>query len=156
MNKREKIMVAIIAVVGLLVAGRAVKNGYVGKLGDLEKVAAEMEEATKALRRGVPDQQTLDRQQRILSRLLDAQRSVREKGMSRKREARRGSTIAYRGPGSLPSDLGENHNPLRDRMREAIGEIDSPEYRRIIRHYFESLMEDAIARGRRAPSEEAP
>ncbi|MHC4444173.1 MAG: hypothetical protein ACYTA5_16370 [Planctomycetota bacterium] len=44
MNKREKIMVAIIAIVGLLVAGRAVKTAYVGKLGDLEKEVNKLEQ----------------------------------------------------------------------------------------------------------------
>ena len=125
-------------------------------LGDLEKVAEEMAAAARTLRQGNVDQETVDRQRRILSRLLDAQRSVREKGWSRKREARLGSAFAYRGPGTLPSDLGEDRNPLRDRMREALAEVDAAEHRRMIRIYFERLIEDAVAEGRRPASEEAP
>ena len=116
-------------------------------LGDLRHVASEMEEVAEDLQRRRITQQTLKRQRRILSRLLDAQRSVRQRGWSKQRKARQGRKVAYRGPGSLPSDLGEADNPLRRRLRDALREGYPAEYQGLIRRYFESLMQDALAKG---------
>ena len=114
-------------------------------LGDLGNIASEMEETAGDFRRQQITPQTLDRQRRILSRLMDAQRSVRQRGWSKAREARRGRDVAYRGPGSLPADLGEADNPLRRRLREALREGYAIEYQDLIRRYFEALMQDAVA-----------
>ena len=108
-------------------------------------VASEMEAVAKQLGHRHLTPQTLDRQRRILSRLLDAQRSIRERGWSRQRQARPGKEVAYRGPGSLPPDLGEALNPLRRRLRDALNAGYPAEYQPLIRRYFERLMEDAVA-----------
>ena len=112
-------------------------------LGDLGKIASDMRETSRELlqRRVAP--QTLMRQRQILSRLLDAQQAMRSRGKSKKRQARTGENLTYRGPGSLPADLGEADNPLRHLMRDALKEGYSPEYQALIRRYFENLIEDA-------------
>ena len=112
-------------------------------LGDLGKIASDMREISRELlqRRVAP--QTLMRQRQILSRLLDAQQAMRSRGKSKKRQARTGENLTYRGPGSLPADLGEADNPLRHLMRDALKEGYSPEYQALIRRYFENLIEDA-------------
>ncbi len=114
-------------------------------LGDLGQIAREMDQTVDELRDRRVTPGTVDRQRRILSRLLDAQRSIRKQGWSQQREARRGRDVAYRGPGSLPPDLGEADNPLRRRFRDALAEGYAPEYQDLIRRYFESLIEDALA-----------
>ena len=112
-------------------------------LGDLGKIANDMEETARELRNRQVTPETLDRQRDILTRMLDAQRSMRQRGQSRQREAQTARNTAYRGPGSLPSDLGEADNPLRRRLRDALGEGYSTEYQALIRRYFETLMQDA-------------
>ncbi len=112
-------------------------------LGDLGKIAGDMRETARELSQRQITRQTLERQQHILSRLLDAQQAMRERGKSKKRQARAGENVAYRGPGSLPSDLGETDNPLRHMMRDALKEGYSAAYQALIRQYFESLIEDA-------------
>ena len=114
-------------------------------LGDLGQIAREMDQTADELRSRRVRSETMDRQRRILSRLLDAQRSIRKQGWSQQREARGGRDVAYRGPGSLPPDLGEADNPLRRRFRDALAEGYAPEYQDLIRRYFESLIEDALA-----------
>ena len=112
-------------------------------LGDLGKIASDMQETAREMlqRRVAP--QTLMRQRQILSRLLDAQQAMRSRGKSKKRQARTGVNLTYRGPGSLPADLGEADNPLRHMMRDALKEGYSSEYQALIRRYFENLIEDA-------------
>ncbi|MDE3001219.1 MAG: hypothetical protein OXU79_19250 [Gemmatimonadota bacterium] len=115
-------------------------------LGDLDHIASEMETVTQEMTSRRAGNRTLERQRRILSRLLDAQRSIRERGRSSERRAGRGADLAYRGPGSLPPNLGEADNPLRRRLRDALDAGFAAEYRRLIRSYFETLMQDALKR----------
>ncbi len=115
-------------------------------LGDLDHIASEMDAVVQEMQERRAGSGTLERQRRILSRLLDAHRSIRQRGRSTERRARRGSDLSYRGPGTLPPDLGEADNPLRKRLREALDAGFAIEYQRLIRSYFESLMQDALKR----------
>lgn len=115
-------------------------------LGDLDNIASEMEAVIQEMKNRRAGSRTLERQRRILARLLDAQRSIRERGRSSQRRARRGSDLAYQGPGSLPPNLGEADNPLRRRLRDALDAGFTVEYQRLIRSYFETLMHDALKR----------
>ena len=114
-------------------------------LGDLGSIASDMEKTAREMDLSQVTPQTLNRQRQILSRMLDAQRSIRQRGKSKDREAQQGKTYSYRGPGSLPGDLGATDNPLRRRLQEALDEGYPPEYQALIRHYFESLIQDAIS-----------
>ena len=51
--------------------------------------------------------------------------------------------MAYRGPGSLPGDLGEREDPLRQRLAQALRGDMPTEYRTLVKRYFELLMQDA-------------
>ncbi len=115
-------------------------------VGDMGQVASEMGSVARALEQGRPSAPVLKRQERILSRMLDAQRSLRKQGWSKKREARQGLDLAYRGPGTLPADLGASDNPLRERLQQALNEGFPPEYHQLIRRYFENLIEEASRR----------
>jgi hypothetical protein len=112
-------------------------------LGDLGQIAGNMQKTAEELNKRRPTPEILKRQRQILSRLLDAQQSMRERGKSRKRQARAGENVAYKGPGSLPSDFGEADNPLHRHLRDALKEGYSAEYQALIRQYFEALIEDA-------------
>jgi hypothetical protein len=112
-------------------------------LGDLGQIAGDMKKTAEELSKRHPTPETLQRQQQILSRLLDAQQSMRERGKSKKRQARAGENVAYKGPGSLPGDLGEADNPLRRHLRDALKEGYSAEYQALIRQYFEALIKGA-------------
>jgi len=107
-------------------------------LGDLEALARQMEEVAGDLRqRGAPPE-VVERQERILSRLLDAGRALR----SRPSE---GGRQAERARGYIPSDPGalgpRRQDPLEEALRRALGEGYTIEYERLIRRYFERLKE---------------
>ncbi len=108
-------------------------------LGRLDQVAKDMEEVAKDLAGQRIDQRTVDRQKRILSRLLDSQRSVRERDFSRKRQAQAGKNIPRASPGPLPPDLGSAKSSLAEDLLRAQKEGYTPDYLELIRLYFEAL-----------------
>jgi hypothetical protein len=92
------------------------------------------------------DQQTIDRQQRILSRLLDAQKSARRRDYSRQRQSRPGQVIVRRSPGELPAEIEDVDEILRRDLLQALSEDYPKAYQELIRAYFEALS-------RRTPGE---
>ncbi len=107
-------------------------------LGDLEDLAAEMESVVRDLGEGVLDDDVLRRQERILSRMLDAHNSVRERDFSTRRESRGavGSYAPQRGETGPPPDAGDTDAfELRRRRIEQL----PLEYRDLVRRYFRAL-----------------
>lgn len=111
-------------------------------MGRLDQIGEEMKRIAGDLKRQRVDQRTLDRQRRILSRLLDAQRSINRREYSRKRRSAPGGEEAYRGPDALPENLGSAEDSLRERMIEALRARYPKEYKELIRRYFEALARD--------------
>ncbi len=109
-------------------------------LGDLGKIGEEMEAVAKELRRKRPSQKIHEQQERILSRLLDAQRSATERDYSKKRKSERGeNNPAWLGAGSLPDDLGEARNLLYEELIFSLKQDYSREEQALIREYFNRL-----------------
>ena len=79
-------------------------------LGDLSGIANEMDEVLKDLEMKRYTRQTSDRQQRILSRMLDSQKSMTQRGFRRRAEiGNRGSNFihwsCWTSPGSRPTPV---------------------------------------------------
>ncbi len=110
-------------------------------LGDLGKITDEMEEVARDLMEYNVDRELIEREERILSRMLDAQRSVHKREFSKKRVAERPGKDERRDPPSLPEDLGETESIRKDLLRE-LGEKYPQEYRDLIRAYFEKLLRE--------------
>ena len=106
--------------------------------GDLDKIAEQMLETIKELQGGSLHQRTKERQQQILTRLLDASRSMYERGKQKKRERTRGEDIMRDGPGA--QDPAEQAETLRQALLEALESGYAPDYRALIRRYFELLQ----------------
>jgi hypothetical protein len=111
-------------------------------LGRLDQSVNEMEEVAKDLQQQRADRQTIERQQRILSRLLDAQRSMRERDFSKERQAQTAKTYRASDPGSLPAELGESKNRLYQDLMRAMRENYTRDYRELIQRYFEALAKE--------------
>lgn len=109
-------------------------------MGDLGKIAKEMEDVARELRGRRADPRIVERQERILSRLLTAQRSLRKQDEDEKRESRPGVDAAQR---VSPSPVDEGQSPV-ERLRRAMlrGGQDPvpPEYRRWVDGYMRSLL----------------
>jgi hypothetical protein len=101
-----------------------------------------MEEVARQLARRQLDQQVLDRQQRILSRLLDAQRSVNRREFQEKRESRPGELMARESPAELPRSLLEPDARMDHDLLRARSERYSAEYRDLVESYLRRLQEE--------------
>jgi len=109
--------------------------------GDINRIAAQMEETVRQLEEmGGINQRTLqERQQQILTRLLDASRAMQERGKERKREGRTGEMIERLGPDAL--EISPPEEALRRALLDALESGYTPDYQKLIRRYFEQLQE---------------
>lgn len=108
-------------------------------LGDLNKIAEQMEETIQELQRSQADRRTVERQQQILTRLLDAQRSLQERGKEKRRESERGRDLERESPDALtPSEQAEK---LRRDLIRALESGYAPDYQELIKRYFDLLQE---------------
>lgn len=106
-------------------------------LGDLERVAEDMQRAIEQMQRGRVDRPLTDRQQEILQRLLQAQSALREQGEEERREGNR--------PQATPLSPGQALPPerWRERLRQDLLRTSEraypPEVQQLIRQYFDEL-----------------
>ena len=108
-------------------------------MGDLNKIAEQMEETIRELQRGRVNRRTVQRQQQILTRLLDASRSMQQRGKEKKREARQGNDIDRPSPSELTPT--EQADQLRRALRRALESGYAPDYQELIKRYFELLQQ---------------
>ncbi len=108
-------------------------------LGRLGKLGEEMQKVIDDLRKQQLNPRVIERQQRILSRLLDAQRSVREKEHSKKRQAEREESVLAKSPPQLRQEMIDRENRFRKEMLNALKEGYSAEYKEYIKNYYELL-----------------
>lgn len=108
-------------------------------LGDLNKIADQMEETIQELQRSQANRQTVRRQQQILSRLLDAQKSLQQKGEENRRDSRSGSDIRRNSPAELTPE--EEADKLRRDLIKALESGYAPDYQELIKRYFDLLQQ---------------
>jgi len=116
-------------------------------LGRLDDTVEEMERALEEMERSGASQETVDRQKRILSRLLDAQRSLRRRDYTRERTSETGEAYARTDPGELPDDVERATQELREDLLRAMQRGYPSEYRELIRAYFRALTDEAEGTG---------
>ena len=84
---------------------------------------------------------TSDRQQRILSRMLDSQKSMTTKGFEEERRSETAKQVAWTGPSGMPADLGQRQSLIINAMNTALKSGYSRNYQNMIRRYFNKLSE---------------
>lgn len=113
-----------------------------GLTGSLEGLVDEMKEVERALAELDIDRELVERQESILSHLLDAQRSVRQQGHKEQRESETARPFE-RGPRvALPEDHGERNRLLREELMRALKTGELGDYEPMIRAYFEKLLSE--------------
>jgi hypothetical protein len=108
-------------------------------LGRLDEISRMAEDVVKDLENRSIKRRTINLQRKILSRLLDAQKSLKERDFSEKRKSRAGVDVIREGPAKLPEDLGERTSRLNSELLKALKEGYAKEYEVLIRNYFEAL-----------------
>ena len=109
-----------------------------GRLGELGK---EMQEAAEDLKNRQLDERTLKRQERILRRLLDAQKSVREREYRRERLSRTAEGL-YLKASAKDVDLNLTADEAKEKLLRALKEGYTRDYQQLIRYYFEALARE--------------
>ena len=121
-------------------AKEAEQTGELSKLlGDLNKIAQEMLEVQTDMEQGNVSPETLQKQERIVSRLLDSQRSMRERDYEKRRRAETGRNITRFGPTNIDLSSQEGRNRLREELLKVLEQKYSKDYEELIRRYFEAL-----------------
>jgi len=108
-------------------------------LGDLQKIAEEMNEVIRNLEQNNVNPETIKRQERILSRLLDASKSMHEHDYEKKRKAETGTQITHRSPNEIDLNSLEGKSQLQEELLKALEQGYSKDYQELIRKYFEEL-----------------
>ena len=115
------------------------KKSGEGGLGDLQGISKEIEDVINDFQKRRYNQQTKERQQRILSRMLDSQKSMTQRGFKEERKAETANEIIYEGPSGLPLDYGQRRNLAMEALNQSLKAGYSRDYQTMIRRYFNSL-----------------
>ncbi len=108
-------------------------------LGDLQKIVEDMKEVVKNLEQNNVNPETIKKQERILSRLLDASKSTRERDYEKKRKSETGTQMTRRSPKDINWDSLEGNSQLREELSKALEQGYSKDYQELIQKYFEEL-----------------
>jgi hypothetical protein len=111
-------------------------------LGDLDHLANEMSDVVEDLHELNIDRKTIERQQQILTRMLDAQKSVREKEYSKKRLAEVGKEYRRKSPDDPTNIEDLRMKQLSLDLIRALQEGFNPDYEKLIEEYFRALNAD--------------
>ncbi len=114
-------------------------GGKKNTLGDLNKIADEMQEVVKDMQNNNVNPETIRKQERILSRLLDASRSQHERDFDKNREGKTGQDVVRNSPDALPSALTQPKTSQDDVLR-LLEQSYTKDYEERIKKYFEALQ----------------
>ncbi len=106
---------------------------------NLEKILNEMKEVVTNLQSEKVNDDLVKQQERILSKLLDAQKSINERDYEEQRKSTTGKNIDRSSPPDLILSTDEGRNKLKDELIKAIKEGYKKDYEELIRKYFEAL-----------------
>jgi len=113
-------------------------------LGDLNRIAEEMREVQTDMEQNNVNPETIRKQERILSRLLDSQRSMRERDYEKRRRAEPGKNVLRQSPADIDLTTQEGRSRLRQELLKVLQQKYAKDYEELIRRYFEALEREEI------------
>lgn len=123
----------------------AKKSGEASKIpADLDRVAKEMQEVVSGMNTEKLNDNIIQKQERILSKLLDAQRSINERDYEKNRESNTGKDIARKSPADLNLSSDKGKDQITDELNRAVQEGYSRDYEDLIRKYYEALQKEEM------------
>ena len=116
------------------------ESGQSKKLAaNLEQILRDMKEVVTNMQSEKVNDELIRQQEKILSRMLDAQRSVNERDFEKNRKSTTGQNTARSTPPDLILSTEEGKNKLKEELLKAILEGYKKDYEDLIRKYFEKL-----------------
>jgi hypothetical protein len=113
-----------------------------GLSSSLEGLLDEMKAVEKDLSEMNVSRELIQRQESILSHLLDTQRSIRQQGFKEERQSESGKEFELKERPRLPEDKGERNRLLREELMRALKQGYPAEYEQMIRDYFQRLLSE--------------
>ena len=110
----------------------------------MEKILQQMQEVVKDMQTQKLNDDVVQEQEHILTRMLDAQKSVNERDYEKQRESFAGKNITRESPAELNLSSDKGKNKLRDELNKAVQEGFSKDYEELIRKYYEALQKENI------------
>jgi len=111
---------------------------------NLENILKHMQEVVSDMHTERLDDDLIQKQERILSRLLDAQRSINERDYEKERESFTGENVSRKSPTELNLSSERGKDLIKDELNKAGREGYSKDYENLIRKYFEALQGEKI------------
>ena len=85
---------------------------------------------------------TKEKQRRILSRMLDSQTSLSQRGYKDERKSYSSNVATqYTSPGGLPADLGQRQNIALEALNRSLNSGYTREYQTMIKRYFNAMSQ---------------
>lgn len=114
-----------------------------GLLGSLDDVSKKLDDVAQRMKQGDLGDQVLKDQQWALTRLLDSQRSIRERDFGKERRSKTGEELGQLTPPSeLPGGIDDPMRDLREDLLKALDRRYPPKYEELIKRYFRSLSRE--------------
>jgi len=106
-------------------------------LGDLDQISKDMKDVVHDLQSKDITPETIQRQQRILSRMLDATRSINQRDYDNRRISKSGEDVVRQSPGEL--NLSNENDQQNQELLKLIQKSFPPEYQKIILRYYRMI-----------------
>lgn len=111
---------------------------------NLEDIMNRMKEVITDMHSEKLDDNLIQKQERILSKLLDAQRSINQRDYEKERESNTGKEIAGKPPAELDLTSEAAKDKLRDELNKTGREGYTKDYEELIRKYYDALQKENI------------
>jgi hypothetical protein len=115
------------------------KNTDEKPLGDLNSVIKEMEKTIRDFENNNIDRNTIERQNKIVSRMLEFQLSQREKDFEQKRESKPGDNFIRTSPGEIIISGPASFNAIKEEYLKNEKSEFSEEFQKLIDAYLKSV-----------------
>jgi hypothetical protein len=111
-------------------------------LGRLDAITDDMEKVVDQLGTGQVGEETLERQLKVYSRMLDATKTLQRKDFTDQRKAETGKDIFRNSPPALSGNQLQGGLDAEDRLRQFLNESYPAEYEQHIKAYFKALLQN--------------
>jgi hypothetical protein len=119
--------------------------------GESKKIPADLENIVNQMREVVTDMNTeklndelIQKQEKILSKLLDAQKSINERDFEKERKSESGKNFTRNSPAELNLSDQQGKEKIKDELNRAVQEGYNKDYEDLIRKYYEALQNEKI------------
>lgn len=120
-------------------------------MGRLSDIGRAMKEIEDDLADGEAGEETVERQLRVYSRMLEATRSLQRRELTEQRRAQTPTETPLFQPQALPAELLNDRTNFEDRLRQYLGAGYPPQYEEQIKAYFRALLQLESQPGAIAP-----